>query len=57
MLQIKSPKEYVNEPGAIKNIAKYLDKFGKNALVIGSDKSLEAVKDDLFPNLKNAGIY
>lgn len=57
MLSIKSPQEYVNEPGVIKKAGEYLHKFGNNALIITGEKSLAAVGNYLLPDLEEKKIY
>ncbi|MDR0613208.1 MAG: iron-containing alcohol dehydrogenase [Dysgonamonadaceae bacterium] len=56
MLKIISPKEYVNQPDILIKAGDYIRKYGKRILLIGSEKSIESVKTQLFPSLEQADI-
>jgi glycerol dehydrogenase len=56
MLKIISPKEYVNQPDILIEAGNYIRKYGKKILLIGSEKSIESVKRQLFPSLEQADV-
>ena len=56
MVRIKAPKEYISEPDVLYKAGEYIKKYGKKALIVSSEKSLEATKDILLPSLKEADI-
>lgn len=56
MVRFEIPKEYINRPEILKNAGKYINKFGQNAFIIGSEKSFEVVSENLFQSLNQEGI-
>lgn len=56
MVRIKAPKEYISEPDVLSKAGEYIKKYGTKALIVTSEKSLEATKQVLLPSLEEAGI-
>lgn len=56
MVKVKAPKEYISEPDVLERAGDYIVKYGKKALIIGSQTSIEVTKDILLPSLTKAGI-
>ncbi|OAV68069.1 Glycerol dehydrogenase [Bacteroidales bacterium Barb4] len=56
MLEIISPREYVNRPDVLAGAGSYIKKYGKNVFILHTAKSLEVVKQQLFASLEKAGI-
>jgi glycerol dehydrogenase-like iron-containing ADH family enzyme len=56
MVRVKAPKEYISEPDILKKAGEYIKNYGKKALIVASEKSLEVTKDVLLPSLEVAGI-
>lgn len=53
---IKTPNIYINEADAIKFAGKYIKKFSKNPLIVGSKKALEVALFDLKKTLAENDI-
>lgn len=56
MVRVKAPKEYISEPDVLYKAGEYIKNYGKKALIVASEKSLDVTKDLLLPSLKDAGI-
>lgn len=56
MITIKTPIEYINQPDIHLIAGRYIKKYGKNALIIGSKTSLEVIGTAFFENLKEEEI-
>lgn len=55
-VKIKAPKEYINEPGLLRQSGSIIREYGKNALIVASPKSVSAAGQNLFPSMEEAGI-
>lgn len=56
MLTIKTPAEYISQPGIINEAGSSIKKYGNRALVIGSTTALKVVGNDFFESLSLNGI-
>jgi glycerol dehydrogenase-like iron-containing ADH family enzyme len=53
---IKTPRQYVNQPGILQSAGSYIGKLGKTALLIGGKTALAASGKDFLESIKKAGI-
>jgi glycerol dehydrogenase-like iron-containing ADH family enzyme len=56
MLTIKTPAEYINQPGIVTEAGRYIKKYGKKALILGSRTPLKVVGKEFCRSLKEYGI-
>lgn len=56
MINIKTPRSYINKPNIIKLAGEYVKKIGKHALVVGGKTALSVVGEELLNSLKEADI-
>ncbi|MDR1185178.1 MAG: iron-containing alcohol dehydrogenase [Coriobacteriales bacterium] len=56
MAEIKTPRVYYSEPGAIEHLADFVYGLGKKALILGGPTALSLVGQRVFVQLEAAGI-
>lgn len=56
MIDIKTPKHYVSEPGAVHSLGSLIKGYGKRALIIWSKTSKKVTQDAIIESLGTEGI-
>ncbi len=56
MIDIKTPKRYVSEPGAIHSLGSLIKIYGKRALIVWSKTSKKVTQDAIIESLGTEGI-